>query len=132
MLKIDNLTKKYKNFTLACTLEIKPGQVTGLIGKNGAGQSTTFKSVLGLVRPDGGSVEVLGKPVQKLTPEDRKQIGVVLSDSGFSNYLTVKDIAIIQDSMYEKFNKEEFLNKCSRSEMPLDKKIKEFSTGMKA
>ena len=132
MLKIDHLTKKYKNFSLDCTMEIRPGQVTGLIGKNGAGKSTTFKSILGLVRPDAGSIELLGKPVQTLTKKDRKQIGVVLSDSGFSSYLTIKDIAAVLANMYEKFDKKEFMNRCSNSEMPLDKKIKEFSTGMKA
>ncbi len=47
MLQIKSLQKSYKNFTLDCTMEVKSGQITGLIGENGAGKSTTFKAILG-------------------------------------------------------------------------------------
>ena len=56
MLKLTNLTKKYGDFTLDCTLEVKPGTVTGFIGANGAGKTTTFKALLGLVAADGGEI----------------------------------------------------------------------------
>ena len=58
LLKLENVKKKYGSFELDCTMEIKRGQVTGLVGRNGAGKSTTFKSVLGLVFPDSGSIEM--------------------------------------------------------------------------
>lgn len=132
MIQLNHVTKKYGGFTLDCTMEVKPGQVTGLIGKNGAGKSTTFKSILGLIRVDAGEISVLGKPVSAITAADRQNMGVVLSDSGFSTYLTVKDIAAILDNMYDKFDKNQFLQTCSRFELPLEKQIKEFSTGMKA
>ena len=47
MLKMEHVRKNYKNFSLDCSLEIRPGCITGLIGQNGAGKSTTFKSILG-------------------------------------------------------------------------------------
>ena len=53
MLKIEHLQKHYDNFALDCSLNVKPGCVTGLIGANGAGKSTTFKAVLGLISTDG-------------------------------------------------------------------------------
>ena len=46
MLKLTNLTKKYQDFTLNCSLEVRPGTITGFIGANGAGKSTTFKAIL--------------------------------------------------------------------------------------
>ena len=49
MLKIDNLKKRYDSFELDCSLQVKPGYITGLIGQNGAGKSTTFKAILGLI-----------------------------------------------------------------------------------
>lgn len=132
MLKLEHVRKDYKNFTLDCSMEVKPGCVTGLIGQNGAGKSTTFKSILGLIRIDGGTVEILGKDVKYFSAEDRQQLGVVLSDSGFSAYLTAGDLVPVLDSLYDKFDKAFFLAQAEKFHLPLDKKIKEFSTGMKA
>ena len=92
MLKIEHLKKQYDSFALDCSLEVKSGFITGLIGQNGAGKSTTFKAILGLIKADGGSVTILGKDISEFTAEDRQNIGVVLSDSGFSGYLKIKDI----------------------------------------
>ena len=131
MLRLENVKKHYGEFSLECSLEVQAGCVTGLIGKNGAGKSTTFKAILGLIYPDGGKIEVFGKPVEKLSISDREQIGVVLSDSGFSGYLTIKDLICMLRKMYANFREEEFLRKCKKFRLPLDKKIKEFSTGMK-
>lgn len=48
--------------------------------------------MLGLIYIDGGDIQIFGRNVKDIKPEDKEQIGVVLSDSGFSRYLTVKDI----------------------------------------
>lgn len=132
MLKLKHVRKDYKNFSLDCSLEVKPGCVTGLIGQNGAGKSTTFKTILGLIKVDGGTVEILGKDSKNFGAKDRQQLGVVLSDSGFSGYLTAGDLVPILDSLYDKFDKNFFLTQAEKFRLPLDKKLKEFSTGMKA
>ena len=131
MLKLNNVVKQYDKFRLECTMEVPVGQVTGLIGRNGAGKSTAFKSILGLIRTDGGTIEVFGKNVNDLTTKDKEQIGVVLADSGFSGYLTIKDLIPMLNAMYADFSKEKFMKDCERMELPLNKKIKDFSTGMK-
>lgn len=131
MLKLNNVIKQYDKFRLECTMEVPVGQVTGLIGRNGAGKSTAFKSILGLILTDGGTIEVFGKNVNDLTTKDKEQIGVVLADSGFSGYLTIKDLMPMLNAMYADFSKEKFMKDCERMELPLNKKIKDFSTGMK-
>lgn len=132
MLKIENLQKNYDRFHLDCSLEVMPGCITGLIGQNGAGKSTTFKAALGLISADGGTIQIFGKDIRELSKKDREKIGVVLSDSGFSGYLSVKDIVPIMENMYADFEKAYFLEQCEHFGLPLNKKIKEFSTGMKA
>lgn len=131
MVELRGVKKHYQGFDLDCSLEVQKGCVTGLIGKNGAGKSTTFKAILGLIKPDEGEIRVFGKKVYDLEPVDKEKIGVVLADSGFSGYLTVKDLLPVLDNMYEKFDKNDFIKKCKNFSLPLDKRIKDFSTGMK-
>ncbi len=132
MLKIEHLQKRYDNFALDCSLEVKPGCVTGLIGANGAGKSTTFKAVLGLISVDGGSIRILGKDLKEFTAKDRQKLGVVLSDSGFSGYLTVWDVVSILEQMYDTFDRKFFLEQAEKFQLPLNRQIREFSTGMRA
>ena len=132
MLKMTSVKKNYKDFTLDCTLEIKSGYVTGLVGRNGAGKTTAFKSVLGLISVDGGEIEIFGKKLSDFKSKDKEKIGVLLSDSGFSGELKVNDIIPVLSAVYSQFDREDFLKKCKQMKLPLNKKIKEFSTGMKA
>lgn len=132
LVKLENVQKHYKQFDLNCSIEVNPGCVTGLIGQNGSGKTTTFKAILGLIQTDGGTIEVFGKNPRTLGKEEKKKLGVALSDSGFSDYLTVKDITAVMAAMYEKFDRKEFEEKCRKFQIPDNKKLKEFSTGMKA
>ncbi|MCI9221077.1 MAG: ABC transporter ATP-binding protein [Lachnospiraceae bacterium] len=132
MLKIDNLNKSYGTFRLDCSMEVLQGRVTGLVGQNGAGKSTTFKAVLGLIRPDGGRIEILGKDSSQFSAKEKQELGVVLSNAGFSGYLTIKDIVPVMGSLYARFDKTFFLEQVRRFGLPDNQKIKEFSTGMKA
>ncbi len=132
MISIKGLKKQYKNFSLNIDLTVKRGSITGLVGQNGSGKSTTFKAVLGLVSMDEGIVSVFGKDSRAMTAEDRQHWGVVLSDSGFSGYLTVKDILPILKGMYRRFDGDFFTRQMERLGLPYDKQIKDFSTGMKA
>ena len=132
LVKLENVQKHYKQFDLSCSIEVNSGCVTGLIGQNGSGKTTTFKAILGLIQTNGGTIEVFGKNPRTLGKEEKKKLGVALSDSGFSDYLTVKDITAVMAAMYEKFDRKEFEEKCRKFQIPDNKKLKEFSTGMKA
>ena len=131
MLKLEHVKKQYKDFHLDCSLTVKPGMITGLIGANGAGKRTTFKAVLGLIRTESGIVELFGKRPEEITSEDKERLGVVLADSGFSGYLSIRDLIPVLKAMYHQFDQTYFEEQCRRFELPMTKKIKEFSTGMK-
>ena len=132
MLEINGLVKHYGDFTLNCTMKVEPGRITGLVGENGAGKSTTFKAVLGLITYDAGDVTLLGKAPSELTEEEKQKIGVTLAESGFSGYLRVKDVVPVLAALYPAFDREKFLGLCRKFGIPQDKYIREFSTGMKA
>lgn len=131
LLDFENVKKVYKDFELHVNLKVEPGYITGLIGPNGAGKTTAFKSALGLIHTDGGSLKVFGKPAEELAPSDRENIGVVLADSGFSSALKVKELLPVLSHLYPAFSRQEFIRQCDRFEIPMEKKIGQFSTGMK-
>lgn len=129
MIHVNKLKKNYNSFALDCSFHVPKGYITGFIGQNGAGKSTTFKAILGLITKDYGEIEILGKDEIHF---DRQQIGVVLSDSSFSGYLTITDIVPILEAMYDAFEKDKFMHYLQHFNLPLNKQLKEFSTGMKA
>ncbi|MCM1183845.1 MAG: ABC transporter ATP-binding protein [Roseburia sp.] len=132
LLEMKDVRKQYGGFELACSMQLQHGCVTGLIGRNGAGKSTAFKSILGLITPDSGEISVLGKAPEALTAKEREDIGVAFVDSGFSNFLRIKDIIPIMRAEYAAFDAADFRRKCERFELPMNKNLKGFSTGMKA
>lgn len=132
MLKLEQVKKNYGTFLLNCSLEVKPGCVTGLIGQNGAGKSTIFKGILGLITIEDGKIRIFGNENGSISEKEKQDIGVVLSDSGFSGCFTIQDIIPVMEQMYDQFEKQLFLERVQRFGLPMDKKLKEFSTGMKA
>ncbi len=132
MIKAHNLIKNYGDFRLNISLEIPDGVVTGIVGKNGSGKSTAIKAILGLIKPDEGYVTIDNKEVSKLSGTDKMSIGVALSDSGFSPYLSVEDVICILKKLYPTFDEGFFRSSCIAQGLAFDKKIKEFSTGMRA
>ena len=134
IIKIEHLNKCYGDVKAVNDLSfrVKKGELFAFLGVNGAGKSTTFKAILGLISTDGGNITILGKDRKDFTAKDKEELGVVLSDSGFSGYLKIKDIIPILQNMYSKFDKSLFIEQVQKFQLPMNKQIKEFSTGMKA
>lgn len=132
-LTVSGLTKRYEGFTLAdISFEVPQGTITGLIGENGAGKSTTLHSILGLVHRDGGEISILGAPAEGLQPEARENIGVVFDGTNFSEELTPKRLNRVLKGVYSSWDEGYFLALLNKLSLPVSKKIKSFSKGMKA
>ncbi len=132
VIQLENAKKNYGSFELNCSMKLEPGCVTGLIGRNGAGKSTAFKLILGLIQADGGSITIDNVNAADLDSETKRKMGVVLAEAGFSGYLKIKDVAKILKVAYPAFKEDDFVSQCEKQGLPKDKQIKEFSTGMKA
>ena len=134
MLEIKGVKKSYGEFQLDCSLNVEKGRITGLVGENGAGKSTLFKTVLGLISYDAGEIKILGKTQEELSEKEKEkeELGVVLAEAGFTGYLKGKDVEAVLARLYPKFEAEKFHQMCEEYQIPLNKFIKEYSTGMKA
>lgn len=133
MIVFDQVKKKYPGFELdADHFELPAGQITGLVGTNGAGKSTMFRLLLGLARADGGTIQIFNENAWNLPVSLKKKIGAVFSDSGFAGYLRGSDIPPILKAFYPSFDEKQFLKLCEQMKLPLDKEISKFSTGMQA
>ena len=78
LLTTDNLVKEYRKRRVVngVSINVNAGEVVGLLGPNGAGKTTTFNMVVGVVRPDGGSVKFLDKNVTRLPMHKRARLGM--------------------------------------------------------
>jgi ABC-2 type transport system ATP-binding protein len=69
-------------------LTVAPGQVRGLLGPNGAGKTTLLRMLFGLIHPDAGSVELLGRPLHGLGGEALREVGGFVEEPAFYPYLS--------------------------------------------
>lgn len=132
MLRIDGLTKKYKSFDLDVTFTVESGRITGLVGANGAGKSTTLKAILNLIKMDTGRIQLNDMILEDSNTVAKEQIGSVLSDSFFSETFNMKRIGKVLKASYKSFDSAFYEAKCKALNLPFDKPIGSFSSGMLA
>ena len=132
MLEVKNLTKKYPKFNLEnVNLSLPKGQIMGFIGKNGAGKSTTIKSILNLVTPNSGEVDIFGMNLINHELEIKKRIGVVLGGIDFYQQKKTEQIANVMSRFYDTWDHQAFKKYMQEFEIDPIKAPKELSAGMK-
>ena len=109
-LRVKGLCKRYPGFTLSdVSFGLERGAVMGFIGRNGAGKTTTIKLIMGLIRKDAGSVEILGREMGMDDSEIREKIGFVYDEHGFYGNMTVRTIGRMIAPFYRNWSPEEFV-----------------------
>lgn len=130
-IEIKDLSKKYKDFELKnINFNVPEGCIVGFVGENGAGKTTTIKSILNMTNATG-NIQMLGRDVRLNEKEIKENIGVVLDDSFLSEYLNAKQINSIMKEFYKTWNENTYMEYIKEFKLPLDKLIKEYSSGMK-
>jgi len=103
VLKIENLTKKFGNFTAvdSVNLDIKEGEVFGFLGPNGAGKTTTVKIISGILKPTSGSVSIDGIDVINNPIESKKLISYIPDEPFVYPYLTAREFLRFISEVYK-------------------------------
>lgn len=131
VLEIKNLTKKYKdNVGIEnISFNVPKGSIVGLIGRNGAGKTTIIKTILDIIKKDSGEIKIVGQ--DKLEDHIKNNIGVVFDGSTFTESLNLIKLNNILKNIYVNWNEEVYFKYIDKMQLPLKKKFKEFSKGMK-
>ena len=139
-IRIDGLVKRFKDHLAVdgLALEIPEGSVFGLLGENGAGKTTTILTLLGLIVPDAGRVEVLGLDPSKDAIAVRRKVGYVPEIPALYDWMTVAEIGWFASGFHPEGDmgtatyRSRFKALIDGFELPLDRKIKLLSKGMRA
>lgn len=128
-IEVKNLKKNYGSFTLGPnSFGIKKGFITGFIGKNGMGKTTTIKSFLSLINYEG-EIFVDGKDSKDL--DYLQDVGIIMDDSFLSKDWNIYLVNEAMKCGYKNWNEEKFFEYLNQFEIEKNKKIKELSRGMK-
>jgi ABC-2 type transport system ATP-binding protein len=131
-IELENVSKAYDNFTLdKISFSVPSGTIMGFVGENGAGKTTTIKAILDLIHIDEGSIRIWGNSSKNLSKDIKAQIGVVFDGSNLHENLTIENINRIMISIYHNWDQKKFYNYLTKFKLPKNKKIKDFSRGMK-
>ena len=128
LLCMENASVRYDRFSLDVSLTVEPGMITGLIGRNGSGKTTTFKAIVDVVRA-GGKTEIFGKDNRRLTEDERSLIGIAYTDIFFNGEYKVSSVRRILKAAYKNFNAAEYDRMTVRFGIPQGGKIRNLSTG---
>lgn len=131
VIELRGISKELKAFSIDnMDLQIKQGFVTGFIGANGAGKSTTMKLMMNLLQADAGEINVFGLDYANHEKEIKDRIGFVYDSNVLYGSLNLKDISRIVAPAYKRWNSKQFKAYMDQFELPSNKPIKKFSKGM--
>lgn len=131
-LEVRKLRKVYPAFTLQdVSFTVPAGSVTGLVGRNGAGKSTTLKSLLGLVHPDGGEVRFCGMDTVENEKSFKEEIGVVLGGIDFYPKKKLKTITAVTKKFYVNWDEGAYRRYMALFALDENKRVDQLSNGMR-
>ena len=132
ILEVEGLCKTYPAFALRdVSFAVEPGTIMGFIGRNGAGKSTTIKSMLNLVHPDSGRVTMFGQDFYANEPACKQQLGVVLGGVDFYPNKKLRSITNVTRTFYDRWDENKYRHYLSLFALEETKKVSQLSSGMR-
>lgn len=130
-IKITDLQKDYKDFSLNIkNLNVPTGYITGFIGPNGSGKTTTIKSILGMVKPNSGIIEVLDSDISK-NIKIKEDIAYVGDVSGFLEESKISNLHKVISNFYTNWDEVLYKKYINDFKINEDKLYKDLSKGQK-
>lgn len=131
MITVNNLVKSFDGFRAldGTNVKVETGSVYGLVGPNGAGKSTLIRHLLGVYKPDEGTIEFDGEKIWE-NAELKSRIAAIPDNWFFFNSANIKEMKNFYKGMYPSFSEERFKELGNYFELDVNKSIKYLSKGM--
>ena len=130
-IEIRNLEKNYKNFSLTIDeLDIPEGYITGFIGPNGSGKTTTIKSLLGMVKPESGEIKIFNTDITK-NVKAKENIAYVGDEAGFLGESKLSNLHKIISKFYSNWDETLYQKYLTKFNINESKLYKDLSKGQK-
>ncbi|HZL35289.1 MAG TPA: ABC transporter ATP-binding protein [Tepidisphaeraceae bacterium] len=110
-------------------LTVFAGQTFAFLGRNGAGKSTAIRMLLGLLKPDAGTVRVLGMDPQAEPLKVRQRVGYLAEDQAMFGWMQVRQIIAFVKPFYPTWDEKWARHLCERFELPMTTKVRHLSKG---
>ncbi len=135
VIETHDLTKRYRRFEAVSNLNLRvgAGRITGFLGRNGAGKSSTIKMLLGISRPSSGSGTLLGRNIDNAAQccESRRHVAYVGEDKQTYGYLTVAQMIAFTRSFYADWHTDTERRLLKLFNLPQQRKVRALSKGMR-
>lgn len=132
ILEISGLNKSYTDFSLTdISFSLPEDSITGFMGINGSGKTTTIRCILGLSKFDSGSIRIFGKDADRDAKALKERIGVVLDDGGFYEEFSMAQMKGIVAPAYKNWQEKDYNNYMEQFGLNPKQKISTLSKGMK-
>jgi len=135
ILEIKNINKTYKKSDFALediSFSVPYGAIMGLIGENGSGKTTTLSIILGILRKNTGTINIMGRPYHIDDTEMKEKIGVVFDTNYFPEVFSPRDISKIFKKIYHRWDDMCFFDMLKKYDIGEKQKVKAMSHGTKS
>ncbi len=112
-------------------LTVYQGEIYGFLGVNGAGKTTAIRLLMGIIKADDGSLELLGEKTRRTTIQQKQSIGYVSQEQTFYPWMTCRALGRFVGGLYPSWDAIEFERLIRVLDLPLDRKASQLSGGMR-
>lgn len=131
-IELNGVSKHFKDFSLEnISFTLPKGYIMGYVGQNGAGKTTSINLMTGMYKMDEGEIEISGHSVRNEPTEAKKAIGYIGDESYFYHLFKIRDVKAIMKDFYKDFDEAKYDRYIKKWRLPENKKIQDFSRGMK-
>jgi ABC-2 type transport system ATP-binding protein len=112
-------------------LRVREGEIYGFLGANGAGKTTAIRILMGIIKPDEGTIELLGKRSRRTTIHQKRSIGYVSQEQTFYPWMTAQGLGRFVSGFYPTWDTTEFNRLLRVLDVPPNRKVSQLSGGMR-